>query len=245
MSRRARLWLVGLAGCAVAIALAVAFIDLPSFGGNDHPYRTAAVRASVQHDTANVISAVNFDQRGIDTFGEETILLASVIGASALLRPTKEEVEAGPEHTGRVMEATRLLGYALLPIVLLIGLDVVGHGQLTPGGGFQGGVILASGIHLLYVAGSYKSLDRLRPVRLFEHGEAVGAAAFACLGIAGAATTVGFLGNIIPRGTSGQLFSSGTVELLNGAVGIEVASGMIVLISKFLDQAILLGPQRR
>jgi multicomponent Na+:H+ antiporter subunit B len=143
------------------------------------------------------------------------------------------------------MEATRLLGYAMLPIVLLVGLDVVGHGQLTPGGGFQGGVILASGIHLLYVAGSMRVLDRTRPVHLFEHGEALGAAAFACLGIAGAATTIGFLGNIIPRGTLGQLFSSGTVELLNGAVGVEVASGMIVLIAKFLDQALLLGPRRQ
>lgn len=239
------MWMVAIAGTAVAVGMALAFLDLPRFGGSSHPYRDAAVHGAVAHQTANVVSAVNFDQRGLDTLGEETILFASVIGVSALLRPSKEEIEAGPTHTGRVMEATRILGYAFLPLVAIIGLDVIAHGHITPGGGFQGGVILASGIHLLYVAGSYQTLDKLRPLRWFEHGEALGAAAFACLGIAGAATTMGFLANLIPLGRFGQLFSAGTVPLLNGAVGIEVASGVIVLIAKFLDQAILLGPQRR
>jgi multicomponent Na+:H+ antiporter subunit B len=238
------MWLVAIAGAGVAVVLALALLDLSPFGNTNHPYRTAAVHGSVAHVTANVVSAVNFDQRALDTLGEETILFASVIGVSALLRPTDKEREHGPSRTGRVMEATRVLGYVMIPVVTIIGMDVVGHGQITPGGGFQGGVILATGIHLMYVAGSYNALDRLRPVHLFEHGEAIGAGAFACLGIAGAAVTTGFLANIIPWGTFGQLFSAGTVPLLNGAVGIEVTSGVIVLVAKFLDQAILLGPQR-
>ncbi len=244
MSRRVRMWMVAIAGAAVAVGMGLAFVDLPSFGGSHHPYRDAAIHGSVAHQTANAVSAVNFDQRGLDTFGEESILFASIIGVSALLRPSKEEQEAGPSQPGRVMEATRILGYAFIPLVLIVGLDVISHGVITPGGGFQGGIILASGIHLLYVAGSYETLGRLRPVRLFEHGEAIGAGAFACLGIAGAATAMGFLANLIPLGSFGQLFSAGTVELLNGAVGIEVGSGVIVLIAKFLDQAILLGPQK-
>jgi len=237
--------MVGIAGAALAVVLASAFLDLPAFGGSHHPYRTAAVHAAVAHRTANAVSSVNFDQRGLDTLGEESILFVSIIGVSALLRPTKEEREAGPSDTGRVMEATRVLGYAMIPLALIIGLDVIAHGVVTPGGGFQGGIVLATAIHLLYVAGSYGPLQRLRPVRIFEHGEAIGAATFACFGIAGAATTLGFLANTLPLGTFGQLFSAGTVPLLNGAVGIEVASGVIVLVAKFLDQAILLGPRPR
>ncbi|HVW81114.1 MAG TPA: MnhB domain-containing protein [Mycobacteriales bacterium] len=244
MNRSVRLWVVTIAGLAVAVAFGLAFVGLPSFGGSSHPYRTAAVHAAVAHQTANVVSSVNFDQRGLDTLGEETILFASVIGVSALLRPSQEEQDAGPSDTGRVLGLTQIFGYAVIPLVCIIGLDVIAHGQLTPGGGFQGGIIVASGIHLLYVAGSYSTLDKLRPVALFEHGEAVGAAAFACLGVAGAATTMGFLGNVLPRGTFGQLYSAGSVPLLNGAVGVEVASGAIVLVAKFLDQAILLGPKR-
>jgi hypothetical protein len=33
------------------------------------------------------------------------------------------------------------------------------------------------------------------------------------------------------------------VALLNGAVGVEVASGVVVLISKFLEQAITVQPR--
>jgi multicomponent Na+:H+ antiporter subunit B len=49
---------------------------------------------------------------------------------------------------------------------------------------------------------------------------------------------VSFLANVIPVGSLGTLFSAGTVPLLNGIVGIEVASGVVVLLSKFFEQAL-------
>ena len=121
---------------------------------------------------------------------------------------------------------------------MLIGLDVVAHGHLTPGGGFQGGVIIGTGLHLLYVAGRYAALRRVAKVRLFELGEALGAAGFAVLGVAGVATGGAFLANLVATGHLGALFSGGTVPILNGLVGIEVASATMVLLSKFLDQAL-------
>jgi multicomponent Na+:H+ antiporter subunit B len=243
VSRSARLvvFLIG-AGC-VAAMFAVAFFKMPAFGGSMHLYRDLAVPASVSHYTANVVASVNFDQRAIDTLGEETILVASVIGAAVLLRPAEEEAEMRPKAVGRTLEATKLAGYLLLPVTLLIGLDVVLHGQVTPGGGFQGGVILATGLHLLYVTGSYRALDRLRPLELFDTGEAVGAAAFAGVGIAGIVVAGNFLANIVPGGTFGQLLSAGTVPILNGAVGLEVGCGIVVLVAHFLQQDIIISAQ--
>lgn len=238
-STRTALFLTAGGGFAVLAVMAVA--GLPAFGGSFHPYRSLAVAAAVAHRTANVVSAVNFDQRGFDTLGEESILLASVIGAATLLRPGRDETEARPLGSGRVLESTRLLGYSMIPVTLVIGLDVVAHGHLTPGGGFQGGVIVGTGIHLLYVAGSYPALQRARPLAVAEWGEAVGAAAFACLGVTALLSAGAFLANFIPTGSFGQLFSGGTVGLLNGVVGIEVASGTAVLLAKFLDQAILVS----
>lgn len=229
-----------LAGGALATVLVLGLLRLPAFGGSDHPYRDAAVKAGVAHNTANIVSSVNFDQRGFDTFGEESIFLASVIGVSVLLRKADDEKESAGLAPGRVLDATRLGGYVLLPVTIVIGFDVVTHGALTPGGGFQGGVVLATGMHLLYVSGRYRTLDRLRPVTLFEWGEAFGAAAFACLGIAGLLVAGAFLINFLPTGTFGDLLSAGTVPVLNGVVGIEVASGVMVLLAKFLEQAILI-----
>ncbi|HVA75743.1 MAG TPA: MnhB domain-containing protein [Acidimicrobiales bacterium] len=240
MTRTARLIMFGVAGASVAVAVILAILMMPSFGGSSHPYRDHAVVAGVHHQTSNIVSSVNFDQRGLDTLGEETILLASVIGVSVLLRPAEDETETQRLSGGRVLDVVRLGGYVLLPVTALIGLDVATHGHLTPGGGFQGGVVLGTGLHTLYLAGRYDALERVRPVMLFEWGEALGAGAFACLGISGLLVAGAFLVNVIPWGTFGDLMSGGTVPVLNGAVGVEVASGTMVLLSKFLEQAIRL-----
>jgi len=185
-----------------------------------------------------VVSSLNFDQRALDTLGEETILPGSVVGAASLLRTSRDERERLGDREGRTLEATKLLGYLLLPLTLVAGLDVVAHGHLTPGGGFQGGVVLATGIHLLYVAGSYRALRRLRPLSWYQLSEAFAAGAFVVLGLIGLLLAGAFLLNVLPYGTYGDLFSSGTVLMLNVAVGAEVASGVVVLLAQFLGQAL-------
>lgn len=238
MSRSARLLVFLVGGGCVAALFAVAFLGMPPFGRAAHLYRDLAVPAAVRHVTANVVSSVNFDQRAVDTFGEETILIAAAVGAVALLRPSRKETERRPPDTGRTLEATRFVGYILMPVTLLVGLDVVLHGHVTPGGGFQGGVVLATGLHLLYVSGSYPALDRLRPLEAYDVADALGAATFAALGLAGIAFGGAFLANIMPFGTFGQLFSAGTVPVLNVAVGLEVFGAMVVILAHFLDQDI-------
>lgn len=245
MNRSVRTAVFLAAGAGVAVLLVLAVTGLPDFGSSYHPYRDLSVAAAVHHEAANVVSSVNFDQRGLDTLGEESILLASVIGAAMLLRTANDETETFPLERGRVLDATRLIGYLMMPVTMIVGLDVIAHGHLTPGGGFQGGVIAGTGVHLLYVAGSYRALEKARPVRAFEWGEAVAAGAFACFGIAAVFVGGAFLSDVIPNGSFGNLFSAGTVPLLNGAVGVEVASGTAVLLAKFLDQAILVRPGTR
>lgn len=222
MSRRARL-LVFAAGAAGFTALFVpAAARLPAFGGHVHPYGERAVSASLSQRTANVVSSVNFDQRAFDTIGEELILIAAALGAVVLLRAVRREWEEEVGEHGHgpaeVFDALRVTGYLLLPVTLLIGVYVVAHGHLSPGGGFQGGVVLGSAIHLVYLAGDYPALARLRPVRLFETGEAVGAGAFVVLGLAAA----------------------GALPPMNAVVGLEVACALVLVLAKFFEQALLI-----
>lgn len=238
MSRRARWIVFWLGGLGVAALFVLAVLRLPEFGGLVHPYRDLSVPAALGHSSPNIVSSINFDQRALDTLGEETILLGSVVGASSLLRPSKDEKDQLDQDEGRVLEATKLLGYVLLPVTLIVGADVVTHGHLTPGGGFQGGVVLATGVHLLYVAGSYRMLRRVHPVTWYELAEATGAGAFIVLGFVGLLLSGAFLTNVLPYGTLGDLFSSGSVFMLNAAVGAEVSSGVVVLLARFLAQAL-------
>jgi multicomponent Na+:H+ antiporter subunit B len=236
MNRTSRWIVFGLGAAGLAVLFGFALLRMPAFGGGSHPYRDSTVTASLAQQSPNVVSSINFDQRGLDTFGEETILLASVLGAVTLLRPGEDEKRRRPPSGGRMLSATRLGGYVLLPVTLVIGADVVAHGHLTPGGGFQGGVVLATGLHLLYLAGSYPALRRLRPLHWYEYGEALGMGAVVALGVTGLFTSSGFLANIIPKGIFDSLFSAGTVPVFSVAIGLEVACGVVVLLAGFLEQ---------
>jgi multicomponent Na+:H+ antiporter subunit B len=241
MSRGARTALFLVAACGLGLLFWIVCHDIPAFGRIHHLYRDLAVRASLAHSTANVVSSINFDQRALDTLGEESIFLGSVTGVMVLLRPDAQEREYRAPAPGAVLDAVRLVGYLMLPVTLALGADTVVHGHLTPGGGFQGGVVLATGLHLLYVSGTYRALDRLRPVGVLDIGEAIGAAAFGGMGIAGLVVSGAFLGNVLPKGMLGNLFSGGTVPLLNVAVGLEIGCGMVVLLAQFLAQEITIA----
>ncbi|KQW07047.1 MnhB domain-containing protein [Streptomyces sp. Root369] len=238
MSRRVRLWLLAVGGTGLATLFVAAALDLPAFGGDRHPYGDRAVHASLARHTANVIASVNFDQRAFDTLGEMTILFAAVVGCVILLRQTRDEHRDRPvpEKVARPVRRHALL---VLPVALLTGLYVIAHGQLSPGGGFQGGVVAATSLHLLYLGADYRALERVRPVGLYETGDAIATSAYVVTGLAGLIGGTAFLANtVLPYGTFNTLSSGGTVPLLNAAVGMEVACAVVVLLARFLDQAV-------
>ncbi|MDT9695730.1 hydrogen gas-evolving membrane-bound hydrogenase subunit E [Streptomyces sp. P17] len=238
MNRRTRLWLVA-TGCAgLAALLAAACLELPAFGGDRHPYGDRAVHESLARHTANTVASVNFDQRAFDTLGEISILFAAVLGCVVLLRQTRDEHRAKPQPAD-VARPVRRYALAVLPVALLTGLYVIAHGQLSPGGGFQGGVVAATALHLLYLGADYRALERIRPVGLYEVGDALAVSAYLVTGLACLIGAGSFLANtLLPYGTFNTLSSGGTVPLLNAAVGMEVACAVVVLLARFLDQAV-------
>ncbi|TVL93257.1 MnhB domain-containing protein [Streptomyces sp. SAJ15] len=237
MTSRGRLWLFLAGAAALAALLALACLRLPPFGGPRHPYGDSAVAAALRRHTANVVSFVNFDLRALDTLGEETILFAAVVGTVVLLRQTADEHREEPEPA-RVPAGIRWFGTLMLPVTLLIGLYVIAHGPVSPGGGFQGGVVAATALHLLYIAVDYRALERIRPVGLYEVGDAAGEAAYVITGLAGVLAGAAFLANVLPPGDFGTVASGGTVVVLNAAVGMEVGCAVVVLLARFLDQAV-------
>ncbi|MFF9108784.1 MULTISPECIES: MnhB domain-containing protein [unclassified Streptomyces] len=238
MSRRARLWLVALGGAGLTALLVAACLDLPSFGGARHPYGYRAVRAALARHTANTVASVNFDLRAFDTLGEMSILFASVLGCAVLLRQARDEHRAAP-RPAEVARPVRRYALVVLPVAVVTGLYVIAHGQLSPGGGFQGGVVTATALHVLYLGADYRALERVRPLGLYEVGDALAASAYVVTGLAGVLAGTAFLANtLLPYGTFNTLSSAGTVPLLNAAIGMEVSCAVVVLLAGFLDQAV-------
>ena len=178
---------------------------MPAFGAHSMPYGDAINRdAPVQRHVTNMVSAVNFDYRGFDTVGEEIMLVAAVTGAVMLLRGTRgESLSARPaEIPGRPVEppseAVMLICRMMMPITLLFGIYVVLHATATPGGGFQGGVIIASALLLLYLGNGYRSWRGLLPSAALHMIEAGGAIVFLLCGFVPMLMGRPFLENILP-----------------------------------------------
>ncbi|CAL9284028.1 MnhB domain-containing protein [Streptomyces sp. SudanB182_2057] len=235
---RLRLWLLAVGGAGLGVLLVAACLELPDFGGDRHPYGDRAVHASLLRHTANTVASVNFDQRAYDTLGEMSILFAAVLGCVVLLRQARDERRAPPEPA-EVARPVRRYALLVLPVALVTGLYVIAHGQLSPGGGFQGGVVAATALHLLYLGADYGALERVRPLGVYQTTDALAVGAYLVLGLAPILAGTAFLANtLLPYGTFGTLSSGGTVPLLNAAIGMEVASAAVVLLAHFLDQAV-------
>ena len=215
---------------------------LAPFGRYPGPYGDIlnAITVPERHIT-DVVTAVNFDFRGFDTLGEEFILFTSVMGALVLLRHHGERGAEDKSPRRRAVppsDAVRTLTVLLVGPVILFGIYVVTHGQLTPGGGFQGGVILATAPLLVYLAGEFQKLAKIAPHRLLEVAEAIGAGGYVLIGAIALFFGRPFLQNVLPLGTVGDVASGGTVPLINLAVGLEVSAGFLLLLVTFLEETL-------
>jgi multicomponent Na+:H+ antiporter subunit B len=238
------------AGAGLAAVLIIGFTGLPSFGSAHELYGNVVnlLEPKLRHAT-DVVTGLNFDLRAFDTLGEEFILFTSVAGVALLLRHLRgEEEEQGRQRQGieehrfaGASDGLKLLSLILIPLMVALGVYVVLHGALTPGGGFQGGVVLAAGPVAILLAGRYLSMKRVAPERLTEAADSLGAASYALIGLAGLIFVGTYLKNPLPLGTPGQLLSAGMMPLNSIAVGLEVAGAFLVTWTEFLDQT-MAGP---
>jgi multicomponent Na+:H+ antiporter subunit B len=234
---------VGAVGFAALLVWGLA--GLPSFGDFHGRYGELLARITVpERKATEAVGVTTFDFRGFDTLGEEFILFTAAVGVLVLLRVQRasEEVAAEPRSAGLPTarsSSLRSIATALVGPFLLLGMYIVVHGHLTPGGGFQGGVILMTGMLLIYLGGSHLHLGPGRPISVMEGLEASGAAGFALIGIGGMVLASAYLENFIASGTEGSLLSGGDIPLFNIAVGLEVMGAVLVVLGELLDQRLL------
>jgi multicomponent Na+:H+ antiporter subunit B len=235
MSIAARRALFLVSAAALGGLLIWAVTGLPDFGHFEGAYGQLLNSAVVpERHSTNVVTAVVFDYRGFDTMGEEFILFAAVMGAALLLRGGRGGGRGA--GTSPPSDALRTLASPVAALIVLVGLYTVIHGTLTPGGGFQGGVVLASALVLAYLASGYASYRRLSPTALVDFAEGAALTGFVLVGIAGAVAGDAFLDNVIPLGTSGSLLSAGTIAVLNGLTAVAVAAGFTLFFIEFLEE---------
>jgi multicomponent Na+:H+ antiporter subunit B len=210
------------------------FSGAPAFGRFHGPYGDLLNSIAVpQRHATNVVTSIVFDYRGFDTMGEEFILFASVVGVVLLLRGMHEP--SGDEDDPVASDAIRLFGGLMVGAVVLAGLWLAAFGLVTPGGGFQGGVVISGGIVLVFLAAGYRPWRSFGRDDLLDPFEGGGAAAYVAVGLAALIAGAPFLHNLLGFGIAGTLKSGGSMTLLNWAVAIEVAAANLVLYTEFLE----------
>jgi multicomponent Na+:H+ antiporter subunit B len=189
----------------------------------------------------NLVTAVVVTYRGLDTLGEVTVLFISAAGVGLLLRRTRrkeddEDLELGDraeETAGIHKPASEIVETAtelLLPMVILFGIYVFMNGHLSPGGGFQGGAIIASGTMFLLLALPESHISRL----MIAITESLSGFSYVVVGVLGVTLAGGFLDNrIMDLGTYGSLFSAGAIPLIYTFVGLKVGFELSAVLDRF------------
>jgi multicomponent Na+:H+ antiporter subunit B len=116
--------------------------------------------------TPNTVTAVLADYRSFDTLFETVVILVAGIGIIAVLsvigtgeQPRGGDIEDQPAQQDLIVVQTCKI---VIPLIQLFALYVVAHGHYSPGGGFQGGVMMGASLILLALAcGMQAALQRL------------------------------------------------------------------------------------
>ena len=119
---------------------------------------------------------------------------------------------------------------AILPMVLVYMFYVILHGHLSPGGGFQGGVLAVAAIVLIFLGHGYKTTTQVLNFGFLRGLEGVACIAYICIAMVGIVFGANFCTNVLYlNGNIGDLISSGTISLMDEAVGLNVLTGVAVL----------------
>ena len=189
-------------------------------------------QAAEELGAANLVTSVVLGYRGIDTLGEIAILFTASTATSLVLSSIAEKTSAKRKSTLRD-DGTILASSASLffPLLMTIGLYIILHGHLTPGGGFQGGVILAAAffLPLLAVPGRGVNHSGLALVEGFA------GASFIVIGIIALFQGKAFLQPLFGHGEMGSLLSAGSLPLLYIAVGLKVGAELSGLLANLAE----------
>ena len=113
-------------------------------------------------------------------------------------------------------------------LILLYGIYIVTHGQITGGGGFPGGVIIALAfINLILAFGRRATLKKMNLLTSFSW-DCLGTLVFLAIALLGLLGGFFFL-NIFPRGYPFNLFSAGAIPFSNIAICLNVGGGLVAI----------------
>jgi multicomponent Na+:H+ antiporter subunit B len=177
--------------------------------------------------SANAVTSIVTDFRSFDTLGEVTVLFVSALGVSLLV---------GTSSTFRKKEKSGFIlrtgSKVILPIIIIVGFYVITHGHLSPGGGFQGGAMIASAMLLMAL-----SDDTFMPnIKGFKILEGLSGTIYVVIGLVGLVMSGYFLENFLDTGVIGEVFSAGIIPIVYLFIGLKVGAELTGIVTDFFKE---------
>lgn len=219
-------------------------------------------RTEEETSVPNVVTAVLADYRGYDTMFETAVVFTGALAVFTLLRtfirrerrtqtyrhiasgvivqvkssgpgPTRSKFferidSAWTPHDLIIKTACRLL----IPFIQLFALYVVAHGHHSPGGGFQGGVILGASVALLAITTDLRTAAHRLPEKITGTAAPAGVLIYAGVGAICLGYGFNFLdyaGLASPLGVDAVSARSLGILFVEIGVALAVMSAMVII----------------
>lgn len=218
---------------ALGATLLYATVDMPRLGDPNSPVQTDALAhhyikvSPIETGIPNMVTPLLASYRGYDTLGETAVVFTAGIGVLALIgrRRRKDGTLVDPSKgRGTRVERHRILrvfSKQLIPPILLYAGYVQAHGDYGPGGGFQAGVVFASGLVLYMLLVGIDTAQKIFSPAVLEKLIAIGLLIYGGIGVINMLQGGAFLDY--------RTLSSDPVHGLHyGILGIEFGVGLTV-----------------
>ncbi|PXF63706.1 DUF4040 domain-containing protein [Kangiella spongicola] len=220
------------------IMLIFGTVDMPAFGADTAPAQVHVapyyiMQSGEDIDIPNIVTSVLASYRGFDTFGEVVVVFTALIGVLGLLEFSRKGSELGnrpaPMFQHKVL---RIVSKILIPAIMLFALYVQFHGEYSPGGGFQAGVIFASSIILYAMLFGVEQARKAVSMPVTKILAALGVLIYGSVGVVSMLNGGNFLNYSVlaENDITGQHVGIIIIEL---GVGITVATAMILIFLTF------------
>ena len=218
---------------AFASVMLLVVANLPAYGSPDAPTVNEVGERYVEQGmtetgAVNSVAGMILDYRAFDTLGESFVLFTATCAVTLLMRGEqgkKRKMQSNARYYANNV-IVRTVCKLVIPIILMFGIYVVLNGHLSPGGGFSGGAIMASGLIIYAMVWGEDEASRHLPRKVLS------IVVLCALGFYALSKTYSFftganhLHSIISPGTPGRIFSAGLILPLNVAVGFVVCVTM-------------------
>lgn len=224
----------------LALLIIVATFDKPRLGDPDAPVHQHVAPWYLEKTPEligipNVVTAVLGSFRGYDTLGEVFVVFAACIGVLFILgvkpeqqAPPKPNASAGLKHH----LIPQVVGRLLVPFIMLFGLYVQFHGEYGPGGGFQAGAIIATGVILYALLEGENAALRAIPRSVLFALVVGGASLYGIVGLLGILLGGSFLDYSVL--SSDPVFGQQLgILLIEAGVGMAVCGALLSIFHAF------------